>query len=325
MPIAATPSAPIASPLVFARQLDGSGGATTIDADAVSKECSWVHVDYSVAGADRYLAMIGVPDEAINALTRPDTRPRMLKLKDGVILSLRAVNMNPGSDPEDMVSLRFWVEPNRVISVRQRKLFSVQDAKDALDAGVGPWTSTELVSDIVERIADRIADFVGRIEEAIDGYEAVDEGRPIATLRSEVAQTRRQIARVRRFLAPQRDALEALTRDAPVWMATDVHSFREQADRIIRDVEDLDLARERALVLQEEILNRVAQAQNARMYVLSIVAVVFLPITFITGLFGMNVGGLPGTDSAIAFWAVAISMATASVGTIIWLKRHRWF
>ena len=61
------------------------------------------------------------------------------------------------------------------------------------------------------------------------------------------------------------------------------------------------------------------------MYVLSIVAAVFLPITFITGLFGMNVAGLPGTANAGAFWIVAGVMATFTVGVVVlfWIKR--WF
>jgi len=67
----------------------------------------------------------------------------------------------------------------------------------------------------------------------------------------------------------------------------------EEGDRITRYLEDLDLVRERAMVAQEEILGRMAQQQNARMYVLSIVAAIFLPLSFLTGLFGMNVAGLP--------------------------------
>ena len=56
--------------------------------------------------------------------------------------------------------------------------------------------------------------------------------------------------------------------------------LRQEADRIMRHLEDLDLARERAVVLQEELLSHIAQEQNARMYVLSVVAAIFLPLTF---------------------------------------------
>lgn len=313
------------SSFVFACQLDGSGGAREIGSTEVTSDANWVHVDYSGHGAHDLLIGLGLSESVATTLTRPDTRPRAFRLGGGIVLMLRAVNMNPGEDPEDMVSVRFWIEPNRVVSVRQRKLFSVQDVKDALDRGEGPSTTAEVVGGIVERIADRVADFVDRLEAQIDSYELAAEGADLGELRSNVSTVRRQIAQVRRYLAPQRDALEALGRDAPGWLASQVNLMREQSDRIVRDVEDLDLARERALVLQEEILNRIAQEQNSRMYLLSIVAVVFLPITFVTGLFGMNVGGLPGTETTEAFWIVAAIMAVASIGILVWLRFRRWF
>ena len=309
---------------VFARQLDGAGGGSDIAEAHVTTETSWVHIDYSAPDTETKLGELGVATATIEALTRPDTRPRMVRTADGVMLVLRAVNLNPGADPEDMVSLRLLIQAERLVTVRQRRIFSVQDVKDSLDDGIGPRTVAEVVSTIIERIADRIADFVDRIEDEVEGYEAGVKHEPLGRLRSRVAESRREIAQVRRYLAPQRDALEALCREAPEWLAKQVHEFREQSDRITRAVEDLDLARENALVLQEELSNRVAQEQNSRMYALSIVAVIFLPITFITGFFGMNVAGLPGTQNEAAFWIVSGAMLVASLGILVWLKVRHW-
>ena len=143
--------------------------------------------------------------------------------------------------------------------------------------------------------------------------------------KKETQEERRQTAAVRRFLAPLRDALESLFRNSK-GILDDERSFRirEQSDRITRYVEDLDLVRERILVVHEELLNRVAQEQNARVYLLSIVAAIFLPITFITGLFGMNVAGLPGVDDPRSFWLVAGIMTVVSAGVIVWLRLRRW-
>ena len=96
-------------------------------------------------------------------------------------------------------------------------------------------------------------------------------------------------------------------------------------DRMIRYLEDLDLIRERTLVLQEEWTNIAMEQQNTRMYVLSIVALIFLPITFVTGIFGMNVAGVPGTENPDAFLLVSGTMALISVVIIGVLKVRRWF
>ena len=89
-------------------------------------------------------------------------------------------------------------------------------------------------------------------------------------------------------------------------------------------MEDLDLVREKAVVLQEELMNLTAQQQNDRMYVLSIVAVIFLPISFVTGLFGMNVAGLPGLETPSAFFYVAMAMTVMVVGALAYFRFKKW-
>lgn len=312
---------------VFGVQLDGKGGGVEIDdAPSTAEGQVWLHLDYSSGDAEGWLRARGVEPMIAESLVRSDTRPRALRVDEGAVVLLRGVNLNPGADPEDMVSLRMWIEPNRLITVRQRRLLSVQDVRQTLQIGRGPADISELVTTIIERLADRVADVVDAIEENMSVFEDQAISRDAADVRHEVTALRRQVAVVRRFLAPQRDALDNLFRYARGLLDEEqAFGVREQADRITRYVEDLDLVRERALVVQEELLNRIAQEQNARMYVLSVVAALFLPITFITGLFGMNVAGLPGTEETLSFWLVTGVMTIVSVGVLVlfWLKR--WF
>jgi zinc transporter len=225
-----------------------------------------------------------------------------------------------------MVSVRIWIEANRIISTRRRRLLSIQDVRQSLLAGDGPASAGEFLCALVERLADRIGDFVDAIEDRMDAAEEeIAEGRA-KDFRQRLSALRREIAHVRRFLAPQRDALDRLNRQQESWLAEpDAHGLRQEADRITRYLEDLDLAKERAIVLQEELLSQVAQEQNARMYVLSVVAAIFLPLTFVTGLLGMNVGGLPGLENNLGFvWSVIV-MVVAACGLIVFFRWKRWF
>ncbi len=316
---------------VFGYQLDGTGAAEAIEpgTETVSESTgkpTWYHLDYSAGDAGRWMKERGIPEQVAETLVRSDSRPRTVTFGDGVLVLLRGVNTNPGAEPEDMVSLRLWIQKNRLISVRQRRLLSAQDVRATLEAGNGPPDVPELVTAIIERVADRISDFVDTIEEHIDAYEEDVETDNPNQVRRDVTALRRQTAVVRRFLAPQRDALDSLYRQSLGILDDDqTYMVREQSDRITRYVEDLDLIRERALVIQEELMNRIAQQQNARMYVLSIVAAIFLPITFISGVFGMNVAGLPGVEEVSSFWIVAGVMfaISAVVMGLFWLKR--WF
>lgn len=316
---------------VYGYVLDGQGGARQVPGPVpvtgLSRdEVLWLHIDYSFPDAEAWLEARQLQAHVIDSLVRPDTRPRASVESNGVLLVLRGVNTNPGANPEDMVSIRMWVEPQRIISVRQRKLLSVVDIRESLQAGRGPKNAEEWVERLVQRLADRIADAVDDIEERVAEVESTVEEGNVLAMRTRVSVARRQTAAIRRFIAPQRDALDALFR-ASKGTFSDAASYflREQADRMARYVEDLDLVRERALVIQEELMNRLAQEQNQRMYVLSIVAAIFLPITFITGIFGMNVAGLPGVETGWAFWGVMAGMITISVGVIALLRWKRWF
>jgi len=122
-----------------------------------------------------------------------------------------------------------------------------------------------------------------------------------------------------------RDALDRLYRNPGNLLSeAETNSLREEADRVTRYLEDLDLARERAVVLQEELMNELAQLQNTRMYVLSVVAAIFLPLTFVTGLLGMNVGGLPGLESPRGFLIALIVMIATSAVMLVYFRFRKW-
>lgn len=304
---------------------DGSGTEITEGVEFEGKPV-WIHVDYSESDCASTLQALGVADNVVESIVRTNTRPRTLAEKGGFLIFLRAVNLNPGDTPDDMVSLRVWLEPNRLITVRQRKVFSIQDIRTELREGRSTANNIqELFVQIIERLADRISEYVDGIEEKVALHEEQVDAGISSQVRAQVSSLRRQVAQVRRYLAPQRDALDSFYRQSrDVLSETLVYDLHEQTDRIVRYVEDLDLVRERCLVLQEELMNLIAQEQNDRMYVLSIVAAIFLPISFVTGLFGMNVAGLPGIEEPLAFTFVAGSMAAIVAGIVAYFRLKKW-
>ena len=318
-------------PFLFSYQLHADGRGTKLDAAAVKSwkpadGSLWLHLDVADAEACQWLIHdSGVPEEAIDTLLAEETRPRSVVSEQGLLVILRGVNSNPGDDPEDMVSIRLWVDANRVVSARRRRLLSVLDISEGLNAGKGPRSPGALLAMLIERLADRIGDFVDSIDSRLDAAEDEVGNIHAPDFRPRLAALRRQIASVRRFLAPQRDALDRLNRQ-PVrfFDEDDAHVLRQEADRITRYLEDLELARERAVVLQEELLSQLAQQQNSRMYVLSVVAAVFLPLSFVTGLLGMNVGGMPGVDSPMGFVLSLIAMLIAGAGLLAFFRWRKW-
>ena len=311
--------------------IDGKGRGQIIEVDEVvrwspEQGLLWLHVDVADRPAALWLKHeSGLSQGAIDGLLAGETRPRSVVDENGMLVVLRGVNTNPGADPEDMVSVRVWIDGNRIVSSQRRRLLSIQDLAESLGAGHGPASPGGFLVALVERLADRIGTFVESLEDRIDTAEDEIGKVDARGFRQRLGALRRQIAEVRRFLAPQRDALDRLTRQANPWLeGTEDHDLRQESDRITRYLEDLDLARERAVVLQEELLSHIAQEQNSRMYVLSIVAAIFLPLTFITGLLGMNVGGLPGLESPAGFnWSIA-AMIISGIALFVFFRWKRW-
>ncbi|MEJ2133008.1 MAG: zinc transporter ZntB, partial [Gammaproteobacteria bacterium] len=315
------------SGLNYAYVFDGKGSARALSWSDVrawtpSEGLLWVHLDYSAEAACEWIGTdTGLEPIVVDALTSAEARPRATIMEQGLLFALRGVNLNPGANPDDMVAIRGWVEPQRIITTRRRPLLSARDLAAALEQGRGPKDAGEFVWRLADRLVARMSETIEHAEDRVAELEELVIEAESSELRLHLATLRRQCIALRRYLAPQREALAGLLRDQVPWMG-EHHRLRlhEVSDRLIRYLEDLDAVRERAAVTQEELASRLSDQLNRRMYVLSVVAAVFLPLGFLTGLLGINVGGIPGAENPHAF-ASFVLLLMAIVALQVWLFR----
>jgi zinc transporter len=319
------------SGLLSAYVLDGKGAGQEVSWDGIrswqpSSGTLWIHLDRSDPESSRWLR----EDSCLDALTceallAEEARPRSVASGDGLIVILRGVNLHPEADPEDMVSIRMWVDSNRVISLRTRRLMAVQDVRDMLAQNTGPKDASGLLVRIASRLVDRIGPVIEALDEHVDDLEEEILTAHSYELRTKLSALRRQAIALRRYISPQREAMTRLQTEQVTWLtALDRSRLREVADRVTRYVEDLDSARERASVTQEELGGRLAEQMYKTMYVLSIVAAVFLPLGLLTGLLGINVGGIPGVESPWAFTIVCLVLVGIAVAQIVVFRKMKW-
>jgi zinc transporter len=317
--------------LVFAYELDGKGGGRPLDWAGVDRLWDddglvWVHLDYTEERAREWLHNNGgLEPTTVSALLSAETRPRSLAIGDGLLVIFRGVNLSPGADPEDMVSMRVWLEHHRVITLRQYRLKAAEDVRGKLDAGTGPIDAGGVLVALAESLVARVGVVVAGLEEDTDELEEEVLTHETHELRSRLAGLRRAAIAIRRYLAPQREAMNRLLTEKVSWLG-DQHRarLRETTDRLARYVEDLDSMRDRAAVTHEELHARLGEQMNRAMYVLSVVAGIFLPLGLLTGLLGINVGGIPGVESAWAFWFVCGALLVVAVLEVILLRRQKW-
>ncbi len=322
------------SGLLHALVLDGNGGARHVEhADLATLELAesetlWLHWDRSARGAQQWLRQAsGLSGFACDVLLEENTRPRLLNLPgDELLLFLRGVNLNPDAEPEDMVSLRVFADARRVISLRLRPLRSTEVVRAQLDAGTGPRTSSEVLLGLADALTERVDDLVTVLTERLDEEEErVESDERYTPPQDKLLALRRQAASLRRFLLPQREIYGQLTRHRLPWfVADDTDYWNELSNRLIRYLEELELIRERINLVLEAEERRMRERMNRTMYLLGIITGFFLPLSFITGLLGINVGGIPGADYSFGFPVVClIILATAAFQW--WLfRRLKW-
>lgn len=317
--------------LIAAYILDGKGKGEKIGWEGIrnwspNQGVLWVHLDYTFPETIKWITEeSGLDEIPRRTLLESETRPRSTLYNEGLLLTLRGVNLLPQSDPEDMVAVRLWIDQRRIISTRNRKLLSMNDLRNSLEKGQGPKTPGEFLVDLSERLVDRMADVIDQIDDDVDNLHEQVLTMQSHQLRPVIASSRRQAIGLRRYLGPQREALSKLYNERVKWLEdVDRMRLREISDRMMRYIEDLDSARERASVAQEELMSRLSENMEKRMYVISIVSVVFLPLSFLTGLLGINVGGIPGAENKTAFLIVCLGLLGITAIQFWFFKIKKW-
>nr|WP_320051306.1 zinc transporter ZntB [uncultured Desulfuromonas sp.] len=314
----------------FAVQLDGSGSARLLEwsdlQNGASRSTVWVHCDYEDPEIQAWLTRQGLDSLVIEALIAEDSRPRVALYSPGVLVGLRGVNKNPGAAMEDMVSLRVWLDPERIITLSHRSLASVKDIQEQLNIGRGPKSTQGLFSELCDRLEWYVSQMIDDYEDQVELIEQSDLAEDHLRRREAISSLRRRVVTPRRYLSPQRDALSQLAAEPPAWFneRTLMH-LKEIRNRLQRHMEDLDAVRDRTVIVQEELQAQVSDQLNARMYIINIFAAVFLPLSFFTGLFGVNVGGIPGAHSEVAFLLFCGCLLILGAGLMLLFHWKRWF
>lgn len=321
--------------LVFATALPGSaadfGAARRTWADLGAASAGgpvWVHLNRTCEHAQRWLrGEAGLDPIVADSLLAEETRPQSQRIGGGLLVILRGVNMNPGAEPDELIAIRMWVEPQRIITLRQFRFATIAQLRQRAMNGEAPATTGSLLASIALGLALRMGPTVENLESIVDDIEQqmLESDSDDAGKRSQLAEVRRQAITYRRYLVPQRDALMSLSLlDSPVLSEHDRLELRVAAERVARVTESLEETRDRAAVTQEEMRARHEVRMGRTLYLLTIIATVALPLGLLTGLLGINVGGIPLAESKYGFVMVCTLMSLVAIAELLAFRKMKW-
>ncbi len=284
---------------------------------------TWIHIEADPP-SKAVKEISGLPYHVLNTLGEGESRPRSEVLEDGLLVNFRCPPSEVKHDIQEFASFRVWVTERLIVTVQRRPLDLAKSAVKQLSTAM-PETSLELLTFFMSQIIEKTADIECAIDDELDRLEDLLAESSAGVSRLQLGQLNKQIIMVRRYLVPQREALAKIHLEKFPWVKDIVNvQFREYTDSTIRILEDLAAARERTTVLQESLTSVSLEQTNKKIYLLSIVAVIFMPLSFVTGLLGINVGGIPGNTYKDGFWVVCTLLGALAFFELWMLRRKKW-
>jgi len=296
---------------------------------------TWLHLSANDDTVESWLeGVTSMPDVAREFLNGEDKRPRVhmgANFVYGVVADLELVAAAPDAASPGVreanratSALRFFVDRHRMITVRARPLQSTDRLRHAVLEGATFRDTVDLFAGLIRALNET---FVDRIDDIGDRLDDVEEGvleNRQANWRAHLGDVRRRLVEVKRFIDPERNALTQLVTRRLEWAEPRSMEALVQAIQVLNGLgAGLEGLYERAKLLQDEIAALLSEDINRKLLWLAIMSALLMPATLLTGIFGMNVAGLPGTHNPASFWIVIGVMAGCAAITIYLLRKLR--
>ncbi len=180
---------------------------------------------------------------------------------------------------------------------------------------------------LLDTLVDRYFPALEAFDEAIDGLEDAIIADPTPEVLTTIFAMKRNVVQIRKVINPQLETFSRLTSQSDgIIQADNLIYYRDVHDHLIRIFEVVDSYRDQMSSALDAYLSMTSNRMNEVMKRLTVVAAIFLPITFLTGVFGMNFGRQPWVqdDPGWLFWVTVVIMVGITVMQILFYRRKRW-
>lgn len=294
---------------------------THLNAVLGSEQAFWCHLESPSKNLQQQIAKrFALPKVVRMILFSEEARSRCVKHDKGCVLIIQGVQPSTMVDDKDFPTLRFWITKQGILSISTGKIQAVYDLQKNIDA-TSETNPIQCLTMLLEDLISYLGDSVYQIDEALNKIEANFEYTEESPLR--VMSIRQDIIYLRRYVFPQRDALINLAHKLTFVTDSVRSELKELSDGMLRQVEAIEMLRERAVVIQDNLTNQIGEIANRRMYLLTIIMLLFTPAFFIMGMFSMYVP-IPGMNSKLTWWLVSLLIIISSCGLYYLFKKKRW-
>lgn len=232
----------------------------------------------------------------------------------------------PDGEAVPTCELDIFLGRDHLVTVRSRELAAI----DEVVARAGecmPKGADFVLHALVDRMVDPMLEIVDGLADQLDEIENALLGDAREDVMEAIYSVRRRLVRLHRIVGPEREIIRALARERALVDEEAYRYLQDVADHLARVEDSIETAREVAAAAMDIYLSAVSNRMNQIMKVLTVVATIFMPLTLISGIYGMNVtvGMWPPIGERWSFWAVTLTMVAIATWMVWFFRRRKWW
>jgi len=293
------------------------------------KDVTWIHIDglQDVHLLEQIGIVFGVHPLILEDILNTDQRPKLEDHGDYLYIVLKRFHMDQDSRivPEQVSMV---LGPNYLISLQEKEGILLDPVRERLrnDRGrLRKGGADYLAHALLDGIVDDYFSILDHFGEEIETLEEALMGRPSPEILRAIEILKRDLILLRKAIWPLREMVGNLSRsDSPLIREPSILYFRDISDHTVQVIDTLETYRDTLSGMLDIYLSSISNRMNEVMKILTVIATIFMPLTFLAGIYGMNFKHMPELEWPWAYFALWGVMMVIAVVMLVYFRRRKW-
>lgn len=255
-------------------------------------------------------------------------RPKYEEYENGVFIIAKALSFDRETLSIKTEQIALYIFQNLLLSFQEDESDTFLPVKERLKAGRGRIRKRRadyLAYAVIDTIVDNYYVILDNIEEVIDEMEDQIIRNPNENTKAHIHLLKREMLTLRKSITPLREAVNRFSKSELEWMDSSAGVFiRDLYDHIIQIMDSIETYRDTLSGLQDLYISEISFKMNNVMQVLTIISTIFIPLSFLAGLYGMNFKYIPELEWQYGYFVLLGVMISLVIGLLILFKRNKW-
>jgi magnesium transporter len=290
----------------------------------------WVNLTglHDVALVEQLGSSVGLDALALEDLLNTEHRPKVEVFDETLLVILKMLAFDKGSDNLVSEQVSIALGHNLVITFQERPWDLFDGVRERLQTTRGRMRhrgTDYLAYALIDAVVDGYFVVLEQLSDRLTDLEEELAGRPLRNTLQRIHQFKRDLIVLRKAVWPLREVVAALERNEAELIDERTAPFlRDLYDHVVQVIETVETLRDTISGLLDLYLSSVSQRTNEIMKVLTVVATIFIPLTFLVGVYGMNFHYMPELGWRWGYPALWLLMLTCAIGMLIAFRSKKW-